>query len=641
MPVSATLSITYWPERQAVERGHVFVVEVNVGRLDGQPAAVGHGVARVDDEVEERVLQLVGIGEGGPEPAALHGFHLDRLAERPAHDLRHAGDQAVHLQRLRLERLAPAEGEQAVGQLRRAVRALLRHADMAFERRRERFRPAVPGIAREPPLHHVEIADDDGEQVVEVVGDAAGELADRLHLLRLPELRLRLEASRAFRLQLGGALDHPPLQVLVEAGERVGRLAPLRHVDVDAEHPVGAAGIAKHLAPARQRAHRAVTREHAELRVEDALAAQRRLDLGRDAVPVVGVDGAGEATDGRLQLGLVDAPALEGAADEIDPVGADVPVPQADAAGLLRQAEPLLAGGERLRALAHARLQRVVGPLQLACLAPRRKRNEHCERCRRDERYGDDGEEPGPQSRGRGLSLQQQLSFLQIERLELRPELVHQPDAFLRPEEVGGKLVLLLLAQFDVAPAEIELGVDRRLQLRKPRLLARIVAGQRDQPREVGGDALDRGFVALQELAITGGEIAARPALGVLHGAEQVVRHLAHFVGVRHQPFHLGGAHRHDAGRQGGAKQQGEAGDEGERGPAALRRDIAVSVVGSFYLGHEASGWSAFDSSFVHGASRMPTGIPFLRRLVNAVVPLAGLEPARPCRQQILSLAQP
>ena len=41
-------------------------------------------------------------------------------------------------------------------------------------------------------LHHVEAADDAGQQVVEVVRQAAGELADGLHLLRLEELLARL-----------------------------------------------------------------------------------------------------------------------------------------------------------------------------------------------------------------------------------------------------------------------------------------------------------------------------------------------------------------------------------------------------------------------------------------------------------------
>ena len=40
---------------------------------------------------------------------------------------------------------------------------------------------------RDLAADHVQPADDDGEQVVEVVRDAAGELADRFHLLRLAQ----------------------------------------------------------------------------------------------------------------------------------------------------------------------------------------------------------------------------------------------------------------------------------------------------------------------------------------------------------------------------------------------------------------------------------------------------------------------
>src|SRR5262249_44849686 len=42
----------------------------------------------------------------------------------------------------------------------------------------------------DPPGQQLEIATDHGQQIVEVVGDAAGQLADRLHLLRLAEMLL-------------------------------------------------------------------------------------------------------------------------------------------------------------------------------------------------------------------------------------------------------------------------------------------------------------------------------------------------------------------------------------------------------------------------------------------------------------------
>ena len=52
-----------------------------------------------------------------------------------------------------------------------------------------------PGRLRlELPAEEVEPADDQGQQVVEVVRDAAGQLAHRLHLLRLPERLLGAQA---------------------------------------------------------------------------------------------------------------------------------------------------------------------------------------------------------------------------------------------------------------------------------------------------------------------------------------------------------------------------------------------------------------------------------------------------------------
>ena len=43
---------------------------------------------------------------------------------------------------------------------------------------------------RDALLHQVERADDAGQQIVEIVRDAAGQLADRFHLLRLAQLLL-------------------------------------------------------------------------------------------------------------------------------------------------------------------------------------------------------------------------------------------------------------------------------------------------------------------------------------------------------------------------------------------------------------------------------------------------------------------
>ena len=60
------------------------------------------------------------------------------------------------------------------------------------------------------------VALDDGEQVVEVVRDARGELADGLHLLRLPELVLEMQP-------LGDVLRHEQNVRLARDRERLER----------------------------------------------------------------------------------------------------------------------------------------------------------------------------------------------------------------------------------------------------------------------------------------------------------------------------------------------------------------------------------------------------------------------------------
>ena len=109
-----------------------------------------------------------------------HGdAQLDRLAERPPQQLGIAGDLTPDVGRLRIERLASGEGEQLGGELGAVLRRAL---GLAGEL-------PVVGVGEHRP-EQLEIGDDRGQDVVEVVRDAAGQLADRLHLLRLAQFLL-------------------------------------------------------------------------------------------------------------------------------------------------------------------------------------------------------------------------------------------------------------------------------------------------------------------------------------------------------------------------------------------------------------------------------------------------------------------
>ena len=89
------------------------LVERDVRCFNRQPPAVRHGVARVDGEVDHRVLKLARIGAGGPEATAQYGLQHDVFTERALQQVLHAGDHPAGVDRLRGQRLLARKGEQA------------------------------------------------------------------------------------------------------------------------------------------------------------------------------------------------------------------------------------------------------------------------------------------------------------------------------------------------------------------------------------------------------------------------------------------------------------------------------------------------------------------------------------------------
>ena len=88
--------------------------------------------------------------------------------------------------------------------------------------------------ARELALQEAKAAHDDGEHIVEVVGDAAGELPDRLHLVDLAELFLDLGAGVDF-------VENPLLERVVQNLQGFFGAAALRDLGADRLAPSRAA----------------------------------------------------------------------------------------------------------------------------------------------------------------------------------------------------------------------------------------------------------------------------------------------------------------------------------------------------------------------------------------------------------------
>ena len=174
----------------------------------------------------------------------------DRLADEPAQQHLQFRQHVVELERLRPQRLPAREGEQLPDETRRPVGVLLDLHDVL------EGRVGRPVVGEQ----EVGIADDRGQHVVEVVRDAAGELADRLHLLALGEVllqgallgRVEREDDRARALVAGG----------IRGGEEQPRRARrLRALERDVERlDPGRARAAAASAPRRWAWSRSSTR---------------------------------------------------------------------------------------------------------------------------------------------------------------------------------------------------------------------------------------------------------------------------------------------------------------------------------------------------------------------------------------------
>jgi hypothetical protein len=95
------------------------------------------------------------------------------------------------------EEFTAGEGEEAAGEIGAASGCVLR--GVGTEERR--------GFVFDESFEEVEIADDDAEEVVEVVGDASGELADGFHFLALVELAFEAAGLGDVASDLAGADD--------------------------------------------------------------------------------------------------------------------------------------------------------------------------------------------------------------------------------------------------------------------------------------------------------------------------------------------------------------------------------------------------------------------------------------------------
>ena len=188
------------------------VAEDDGDRLHVESAAVGHRVGRVDHEVHHHLLHLPGVGLD--EPGVRRPRDRDRDVRRDdatEHRLV-VSDDVIDVDRPRRALLGSGEREQLP---RQAHGALGGRPDLA------KVMPARV-LLLEVGQQEVRVAANDGEQVVEVVGDATGKPPNGFHPLRLAKAVLQ-------QLSLGD---------VVEDDDRTGHVAHGGPHRLNAEGPL-------------------------------------------------------------------------------------------------------------------------------------------------------------------------------------------------------------------------------------------------------------------------------------------------------------------------------------------------------------------------------------------------------------------
>ena len=164
----------------AVSRGTPFG-QLDIFRLDGQPPAGRHRVARIDRQIDQRLLDLGRIRTDRAEVPCERGHEVHILADQPPEHLAHLSDQVVQVEDPRLQHLPRAEGEELANQHLRARRRV--PDDVQFL--------SFRGVGGRVEQEQLNGAENRREHVVEVVGDASREPPHGLQPLRLLELLLQ------------------------------------------------------------------------------------------------------------------------------------------------------------------------------------------------------------------------------------------------------------------------------------------------------------------------------------------------------------------------------------------------------------------------------------------------------------------
>ena len=200
LPCVADSQYNFPPRSELRNATDQSIVGVKVFGVNFESTALGHGVAGVDREVHEDLRDLAGIGKHIAERGVEGEDERDVFAQQPFEKTGGLLDDGVWVEALHFEYLVAAEGEQLAGERNGAVGGGLDHLQARFAAVRVDVAPQQ--VAR---------GEDHGEDVVEVVGDAAGKAADAFEFLSLDQLRVEF-VTLLFRFSKAFFLPHDAIE---------------------------------------------------------------------------------------------------------------------------------------------------------------------------------------------------------------------------------------------------------------------------------------------------------------------------------------------------------------------------------------------------------------------------------------------
>src|SRR5450755_828634 len=154
------------------------LIDLHIGRFNGDPAALRHGVTGIDAKIEDDLLHLGRVRRYSLQIRVEYSGYLDVLTNQTAQHLVDLREDMIQAEHSGLQNLLAAKGQKLAGE-RRSVLPRFENFPQAPSRHFSESR-----IFQE----YLAVPVDDAEKIVEIVRNSSGELTNGFHFQRLTKL---------------------------------------------------------------------------------------------------------------------------------------------------------------------------------------------------------------------------------------------------------------------------------------------------------------------------------------------------------------------------------------------------------------------------------------------------------------------